>query len=281
MINMAQNDSLKQMLTWKWLYLIAGILIAALLVNPIAFPADVKRWTLAYYNFVEDLPPGSLVLFSPGFDAAAWSELGYATEGMLKQLWANEIDVIIVGFSPDAPVMAARVLGILDPWIQTNNIVYGQDYVSLPMIPGGTASGGAALAISGNALLSKDIHGTPVSDLPILQRFNSYQDIALCIGIDMSSGGEWVNQWYLPYNIPVAGCGPTTGMHTTVSNFDAGMFIGAVIGLTGTSEFEFLLGEYTLASGKAAIINVTMLMLPIIAIIVNIHYFATKKKGSE
>jgi len=273
-----EQKTLNQLKTWKWLYIIVFVAIAALLISPIALPIKVNRWTKAYYEYVQKLPAGSLVIVSPDFAAAAYSELGFATQDVLKHLWLRGANVIIVGFVADAPNMADQALRALQGYIAQNNIVYGQDFVALPLIAGGD-TGRVALAEKGKALLTTDVYGTPVSQIPILQGFNTAKDIKLVVGIDMSSGYSWSSMWYIPYQVPVAGCGPVTGMHTTLTNFDAGLFVGAIVGLSGTAEYESLLGLYTTATAKASITNVTMFTVVLTSLAINIAYLLKKFGG--
>lgn len=268
-----ENLTLNQLKTWKWLYIIVFGLIAMLLVSPIAFPMKVNRWTQAYYNFVQNLPEGSLVMHCPDYPAAQEVELGYGYQGMLKQFWLNGLNVILVGINPDAPVMIDHALSSLQGFIKEHNIVYGVDYVALPMITGGDA-GQAALAENGKNMLTTDVYGTPVSQIPILQGFNKASDIKLVTG-----SYSWQAQWYIPYHVPVANLIASTEMHKVVSDFDAGLTVGSIVGVAGTAEFESLLGIYTRATATTSVTNVTMLTLVATTIIVNVAYFAKKMGG--
>jgi hypothetical protein len=123
-----ETNSLSRILTWKWIYVILIGSFFFILVNPIPFPVEINRWTQAYYDYVESIPSGSLVIMSPDFVAAGYQENGYAGEGMLKQFWRNGLDVILVGFQPESTQMSEKMVSRISDYIAANNVVYGEDY---------------------------------------------------------------------------------------------------------------------------------------------------------
>jgi len=256
------------------------IIFFAILINPIPFPIATNRWTTAYYRYVEALPSGSLVLLSPDFVAAGYTENGYTGEAMLKQLWRKGADVIIVGYQAESPMMADKMLLRLNDWIKAHNLVYGMDYVSLPMVTG-LEVGAAALAQKGKDLFSVDVYGTPISQIPIMQRFTNYASINLCIGMGgRATTGYYISHWFIPYGVRVGDAGATLGLGGSIATFDKGQIVGAVVGLTGTAEYESLIGEFSVATKLVGTLNAAVLTMVGSVIIININ-FVLKKFGRK
>ena len=269
-------------LTWKWIYVILIGSFFFILVNPIPFPVEINRWTQSYFDYVESIPSGSLVIMSPDFVAAGYQENGYAGEGMLKQFWRNGLDVILVGYQPESTQMAEKMVSRISDYIAANNVVYGQDYVIMPMISG-LEVGAASLALEGNSMFDADHYGTPISQLPIVQRFNNYADVAFCVGMGgRATTSYYVNHWHIPFGTKIGDAAAALGLAGAVTNFDQGWTVGSVVGLVGTTEFELLNQEYTVATKLTGTLNMAVLILLLGVILANVVYFMTKaNKGGE
>jgi hypothetical protein len=276
------SNSLSRILNWKWIYVILIGSFFFILINPIPFPVEINRWTQAYYDYVESIPSGSLVIMSPDFVAAGYQENGYAGEGMLKQFWRNDLDVIIVGFQPESTQMAEKMVSRISDYIAANNVVYGEDYVLLPMVSG-LEVGAASLALEGKSMFDADHYGTPISQLPIVQRFNNYADVSFCVGMGgRATAGYFINHWHIPFGTKVGSAAAALGLAGSVANFDQGWTVGAVVGLVGTTEYELLNMEYTVATKLTGTLNMAVLILLIGVILANVVYFMTKSnKGGE
>jgi hypothetical protein len=219
---------------------------------------------------------------SPDFVAAGYQENGYAGEGMLKQFWRNGLDVIIVGFQPETTQMADKMVSRISDYIAANNIVYGEDYVILPMVGGGEV-GAASLALEGKSMFNTDFSGTSISQLPIVQRFNNYQDIDFCVGMGgRATAGYFINQWNIPFGTKVGSASAALGLSGAIASFDQGWTVGSVVGLVGTTEFEILNQEYTVATKLNGTLNMGVLVFVIGIILTNVVYFMKKtSKGVE
>jgi hypothetical protein len=277
-----ETNSLSRILTWKWIYVILIGSFFFILVNPIPFPVEINRWTQAYYDYVESIPSGSLVIMSPDFVAAGYQENGYAGEGMLKQFWRNGLDVILVGFQPESTQMSEKMVSRISDYIAANNVVYGEDYVILPMV-GGLEVGAASLALEGNSMFNADNYGTPISQLPIVQRFNNYQDVAFCVGMGgRATAGFFINHWNIPFGTKVGSAAAALGLSGAIANFDQGWTVGSVVGLVGTTEFEILNQEYTVATKLTGTLNMAVMIFLLGVALANVVYFMKKtNKGVE
>ncbi|MBS7635545.1 hypothetical protein KEJ34_08740 [Candidatus Bathyarchaeota archaeon] len=70
----------------KIIYLILGILIAVPYIRPVGIPLPIKKMTLDFYNTLESLPEGSVVVLCLEQGMGMWVELGPASIAIMQHL---------------------------------------------------------------------------------------------------------------------------------------------------------------------------------------------------
>lgn len=174
------------------------IIIATVpLMRPIGLPIKISPQTQAAYDFINSLPKGSLVLFSPGVPIA-YSEIGASQIAVMKHLMRNNLKVVLFASSADALITLRQILDAVD----LKNKVYGVDYVNLGLIAGGE-SAIAALATSFKQTVVADIYGTPSKDLDIVKQITDARSFSLIVHGDSSQFHMYfIRHWYKPFGVP-------------------------------------------------------------------------------
>ncbi len=133
------------------------------------------------YDYIENLPPGSIVVIGGSAVFAFDLESSAALIACLQQMADKGLRIVNAPFGVEAVqfekycVDAARVDERFGgPW------KYGVDWVQLPYMPGYTAAIVAFLEDVHTAVAT-DVYGTPLSELPLMNDLRNYEDIDLWI----------------------------------------------------------------------------------------------------
>jgi hypothetical protein len=163
-----------------WIVVTIAFLIPML--RPLNTPFPMSDVTLEIYKIVESLPEGSIVVMGGGGVFAFDIESSPGMISCIKQMARKGIKLIAVPLWSETPqfhkyvIDAARVdkdkYG--GPW------KYGEDYVLLPYIPGPSDEVVLDSFLSDiHKTVSIDLAGTPIDQLPLMQKVHNYKDISL------------------------------------------------------------------------------------------------------
>jgi len=247
-------------------------------VRPLGIPIPVSKYTKEVYDYINSLPPGSLVVVATDVDVALWPEERAFTKAVLWHLLQRPIKFVIVNFGPDSPVLINTVLEELNIEKTFPNKKYGEDYVLLGYLAGGETAY-AAFCTDVHAVYETDYFGTPIEELPIMKELKDSSDIDLLIHITGADADAPVRQFVSTFHIPYAAA-PTIGwVPTYMPYYDAGLLIGLIQGVRGGAEYELLVKRPGVGLATTDCLTLGFLYVIILMILGNIDYFATRKKG--
>jgi len=227
-------------------FLNVGLLVAMLVpfFVPIAGAREAtpSASTLAFYQAVESLSPGAVVLVSYDWDASTLGEMGPLSEAITSHLLQKQARLIYVSMVPQGPAFAQRTLGRLN----ASHYIYGQDYVNLGYLPG-NESALVALSQSFTKAFPRDHLNQPTANHPLLKRAPSLREVSLLVDIssDQANIVQWIQQVQARYGTKMLGVGSMsaapslspyyTGKHPQLSGFIAGTL--------GAGEYTSLLNQ--------------------------------------
>src|SRR4030067_1772509 len=175
-------------------------LVAVAVIIPffLSFPIKitVSPPVQAVYDYIEKLPPGSLVMISCDYDPPSAPELQPMTETMLKQFFMKDLKVIMLGLWPQGSAQAQIAIDkvLEDSLIKAKNLKYGVDYVNL----GFTAGNEFVIIRMGtdmHAAFPVDYNGTKISELPLMQNVRNFDNIAFVFNV--SAGYPCTYEWVI------------------------------------------------------------------------------------
>jgi len=260
-----------------------GLLLVCIVVPmlfPIGFPvpisAEVKRW----YDTIEALPAGSVVMVDFGYSGGGEPELAPFAVATYAQLFKKaDIKVVAMATSIEGPLLYDKAMVELNPTRFGKE--YGKDYINIGYIAG-TETAMAAVGKSISATTSTDYKGIPLSQYSIMQGVDSAEDFALIIeyttGGDQSEG--WVRQWYTPYKTPYLCCVLAMMVPTMLPYQKAGQIVSVVSGAQA-GQIELLVKAPGRGVKSADVITVTHLFCIGLVIVGNIAYFGKKFSGGK
>jgi hypothetical protein len=245
------------------------------LLTPLNLPLGISYTTQKYYETVQTLKAGDIVIFHWGEGTAQWGEMGPPGIAQMQQL-CNIPGVRIIVFSTTAEAPGLFESNLL-PAIDLKGRVYGRDWVNLGYYPGGETAI-AALATDPHKLITADYWGHPISELPLMNDFKSGADIALIVGNEPSSGESYLRQFQTKFKTKIVWCSPSAVYTTSLAYFASGQLSGLLNSLRGGAELEKLIGKP--GRGMSAMDAMSCLHLWVIVLIVlgNISYFQSKRR---
>lgn len=260
------------------IYLVLTLLLAIPMIKPIGLPIVITEETRVFGQWVDEVPDDSIIILQFDF-SSAHVEQGYESIAILSHIFSKQVKIIICSFEPEGPMMAR--IG-LDK-INKNGKIYGTDYVQLPYVPGGE-SAVAAFGADYRQIITQDVHGTPIEELPLMNEFKTINDCYLWISISgagPAGGGAFpaMRQIKASYNIPVIVGASGVQMTKFYAFYQAKAIDAILMGTRAAAEYELLVGK----PGTAVVITDSLSMSHLFAIVLiilgNIPVILEKIRG--
>ncbi|RLE68108.1 MAG: hypothetical protein DRJ43_06145 [Thermoprotei archaeon] len=266
----------------RWLVMtIVVILMAIPLIHPLGILPAISESTTDFYNAIDQLKPGDVVLFDIGFGSGGYPTLGPAAIAILRHCFSKDLKIVIMATAQEGTVIYPLLMDKVKPE-EVYGAKYGEDYVFLGFITGVQTAMAAVLGDLHSAT-PKDYFGTPIENIPMLADIRGADDIDVVVYL--TTAGEiaegWVYQAYSRYNKVT--CGGWLSMMTPSLKpyYDTGALAGMLDGIRGAAEYEKLIGRPGDAMKTTDVLNLTQVWVLILVILGNIAYFAVRgKEGS-
>ena len=225
----------------RWIYLLCGIAVLIPFIIPVSLPVYTTPEAQEVYDAIHSLPDSSVVMLTYDYYPSTVAETEPMSRAALHQLFSKNCKVITLSNIPlGGPTIAERVTREL---AAEYGKVYGVDYVNL----GYKANYVAVMKGLGTSIESvfpTDNSGTPLSELPLMQKVKNYADIAfIFIVADNATADYWVSVVNAQYGVPMC-CGATAVMAPKMYAYvGAGQLKGLLGGMKGAAEYEQLIGH--------------------------------------
>ena len=261
---------------------IMGLVFIAILIpalNPLGLPLMVGGMSQAWYDTVDDMPAGSILLFDIGYGSGGYPSLGPGNIAAFHQMFENDLRIVIMATALEGSMMYPLIMAGVKP--ESNyGAVYGEDYVFLGYIAG-TQTAMAGVLGDLHALASTDYQGTSLSSLPLAAEVSGADDFDL-VGYMTTAGGTaegWVYQAYSQYDRPIIG-GMLSMMTTSIKPYyDSGQMLGLMDGIKGAADLEFLTNHPGDAIISSDILSFTQTLVLILILIGNVAFWMQKGGG--
>ena len=261
----------------KIIYALVFILAATPMIFPFGLPVTVSIQSRSLYNYIENLPEDSVVAVDYAAFAGMYPDAQAATRAVLIQLFRKPIKFVLWSSGPDGPMLLANELKGLD----TNNKVYGEDYVFLPYAGGGENTL-AAMAQSIRGIYTVDNYGTPLNQIPLMENIDVAEDFDLILVLADSGGADtWaVRQWTIPHGIPEGGTPISISYPDLIPYYQSGLIVGMTNGIRGGAEYELLIGVPGTGLRNTDVLSAVHLLFVALILVGNVQWFM-KRGGSS
>jgi len=261
-------------------YTFLGLAITVVAAMLVGYQPEVEPSpdTLRMHEYIESLPEGSVVMISFDHEASSLPEIRPLAVALLRHVFSKNLRPLGVALLAEGTGVG---YGLMRQVAGEYGKTYGDDYVYLGFRPQYIA---AILSMGESipATFPEDYLGRPISQYPVLDGVNTYDDIAGVISVaDGSFTNHWIEYGHGRYGVEVSAF-VTAAMVTTYDPYLASGQLHAMVGgLRGAAEYEKLIGIG--GSGARGMLAQTSSHLYVILLIIigNVIYFRARRKGGE
>jgi hypothetical protein len=222
------------------LFLAVALAVAFPLLHPLNLPIRVSREARAFYDEVERVEPGRVILLSFDYEPDTMAELDPMSLAVLRHAFRRGVRVLVMTTYAGGVGIAERILAQAAGEAGKTD---GTDYAFLGYNPDFSATI-LRMGESIRGAYPTDQYGRPTAELPILRGVDSYADIPLVVTIASSALSEyWVIWAGGQYHARIV-AGNTAIQAVLIYPFlQTGQLAGMLGGLKGAAEYERLIGR--------------------------------------
>ncbi|QOR33763.1 hypothetical protein IMX26_09635 [Clostridium sp. 'deep sea'] len=262
------------------IYLLIFLALAIPLLNPIGLPFSINEASQRFYDEVEALQPGDVVLLSFDYSPSGSAQLDPQGRAVLKHVFSKPgVKVVTVAFWPSGPLFSDKFIAELEG---THDKVYGEDYVSLGYIAGAETAI-SAVAKNFHQAFSVDRRNNKVSDIPMMKNIKSAADVNLMISFSSGSPGipEHIRQIVTVYGTKFVAGMNSVSVSANTPYYNAGQLQGYLNGLRGAAEYEMLNNDPGPATASMDSLSFSHLTVILFILLGNIAYFTNPDRKNR
>ncbi len=268
----------------RWIFLIIGIVVVAALILPIQPSIGITAPVQNFFDVVESFPDASVILVSMDLGPSTLPELEPMLKATVRHALNRGLKVVAMTLLPAGPSIAERIMLEVTEELNLESeaagddrrLVMGEDWTFL-----GYRAGSSAvilqIGVEIRNVYPADYYGTPLDDIPMMQKLHNYNDMAAVIDVSGTQLPElWVSFAGGPYGITIL-AGVTAVMAPQYYAYtQTGQMAGLLGGLKGASEYERLTnydGSATKGMNAQQWVHIVIVAFIVMG---NIAYFVTR-----
>lgn len=228
------------------LYTLIFVSVIIPVLWPLHLPMPTTPESQAFFNAVDTLPAGSVVLFPFDFWPSTLAETQPMAITALRHCFRKNLRVVgLSNVGMGGPTIADRLLDSIGGEYQKR---YGVDYVNL----GYKANYSAVLLGMGTSIADifpTDHRGTPLREIPLMQHVPNYDSVKFVLIVcDNAMIDYWVALVNARYGLPMVAGVTAVMAPKTLSYIQSRQLLGLLGGMKGAAEYEQLTGFTDMAS---------------------------------
>ena len=251
------------------------IIVASIpMAVPIGIPVEIDPMTTKLYDIIDNLPDGGIVLYD--ITILNWFTNFQSDIAILKQIIrrvsADELYLVIMNEE------TGSIMGIDKAWdtLKLGELKYGEQWVWLGLVPG-AENAEAAVAANVWAAKETDHYGTPLSQLPLMQRFHSINDLALVV-TGMNTSPDPPCRQFGGKGVPLILQNGISTIPLMMPYVEAGIITAYMTPGLQTAAYEKVLGELGLATSFADAQSATVIYAILLMVESNVMYYRRRWK---
>jgi hypothetical protein len=264
----------------RWIYLvILAAVVIPFLMNLKLPVGKHSPSTTAVHDYIEQLPPGSVIQMSFDYSPASMPELEPMAKAVVRHAFEKGHRILAMTLHPQGALMIRRAL---DEMALEMNKEYGVDYVDAGFKPGGVA---VILGMGKDIVRvfeDMDARGNKLSAMPMMRDVADYSDIALMMDFAANSLPlAWVAYAHEQYGLQM-GVGLTAVMATDLYPYwKSEQFVGLINGLKGAAEYEDLVEVPGLGILGMSSQSIAHLLIILFIVLGNVGYIVTGRASQR
>jgi hypothetical protein len=260
------------------IFLLVLIMVIIPLLRPMGMDVQVTPPAQSIYDFVEKLPPGSVIWMGFDYYNTTRTECDAHATAFLRHAFRKDCKVFITCTIPDGNNISQIIAGKV---AKEYGKSYGDDYCILGYKPGALI---LIKQVCDNIrnIYNTDIFGRSINDIPMMARVKNNKDIKMIFtSTDNSSFDEYVKVASTQYGIPMAGGSTAVSVPLLYIYINSGQAMGLLGGLKGAAEYEKLIGKKDTATSGMDAQSFVHLLIVLMLIFSNAVYFAKRRLEKE
>ncbi len=278
-----------QFIDRRYIFIFIALAVIIPLLLGLRFEEKPSQIVLDLYDYVEDLPPGSKVMFSFDYGPTTAPEIQPMVDVMLRHCAEKEHKIYLMAvWATGHSLTVETVESVLKP--EFPNFRYGIDYVNLGYKAGNQ---GLIRVIVDDLkrMYSTDAEGTDIDSIPMMQPIVSLKDMDLIVSF--GGGFPGIKEWVLfagdPGNIPIGGA-CTAVSAPQLYPYYPNQLVGLLGGIRGAAEYEsHVLDQYNEEFKDRPTAGMNMMVAQMVAHIVimffivfgNVMYFLYRSRYGD
>jgi len=254
-------------------------IIVYTLMFPFKIPFPITQYGINYYNFVDNIEPGSKIGFMLSDTPSTRPSLQSSTVLTLMMLFEKECKIVFWQDEATGPPIYEDYIVMAQEKLD-RTLEYGVDYVNLGYIAGAEAGTAAILADIRKTVGGVDAYGNSVDDQSVMEGINMGSDFDYGFANVACRCTEplYVRQWEQPYGIPLATINCAMDLTAVQPYLATGQLKGTANGLLGSAEMEYLTGTLGMAFGQVLSVSMSGVYFISLIIVGNVLFFMTKSE---
>jgi hypothetical protein len=221
------------------IFLVIALAVALPIILPLNLPIGGSREADDYFDEMEALEAGDVIIFSFDYEPDTMAELDPMSIATLLHAFRQDVRVIALTNYAGGPGIAERILG---ETAQEFGKQYGTDYVFLGYNPDWSATM-LRMGESIKRTFPTDHYRTSSDEIPLLQEVDSYEDIPLLVTVTASALAEyWVIWAGGKYDQRIITGNTAIQAVLIYPYYQTGQLAGFLGGLKGAAEYERRIG---------------------------------------
>lgn len=254
------------------------ILLAVMLplLFPLGFKIEVSEPVQGFYDAIEKLAPGSIVLVSSEYDPSTMPEVYPMNLALTRHCFAKDLRIIGMGLWPQGiPLNQA----CMEQAAEEYGKEYGVDYINLGYKVGGIVVISAA-AENIRTTFPQDYAGRPIEEFKIMEGIKNFDNVDLIVSL--SAGDPGTRQWVMiaqgRYGKKVASGVTAVSAPAFYPYLNSGQLEGLIGGMKGAAEYETLIGESGLGTQGMDAQSIAHGVIIFFIILANVFYIIGKRR---
>jgi len=256
------------------IFLIVALAVALPILFPLNLPIGSSREADAYYEEMEALKAGDVIILSFDYEPDTMAELDPMSIATLRHAFRKDVRVISLTNYAGGVGISERILGqVAAEYDKT----YGVDYVFLGYNPDWSATM-LRMGESIKSTFPTDHYRTSTDEIPLLEDADSYAEVELLVAVTASALAEyWVIWAGGKYGQRVISGATAIQAVLVYPYFQTGQLSGFLGGLKGAAEYERRIGRDGAGVSGMDAQSVAHLVIVILVILGNIGFLIHRR----
>jgi hypothetical protein len=223
----------------RWIFLAMLLAVAGPILAQRSFPERPTKFVQDVFDYIENLPEGSNILFSFDYSPSSDGELAPMATALIRHCCLKRHKMFFMTLYPDGlPLIEKNIHNVIETEFASLNLTEGEDYVNL----GYNNAREVAIIVMGTdfqKMYPLDNDKKSLAEMPLTENITSLSDMELIITISTGYPGmkEWVQYASSPHGIKLA-VASTAVQAPQAYPYIPNQMLGILAAIKGAAEYE-------------------------------------------